>query len=431
LHIETSVYLKVAMIQHGLNIALIGGGRWARVHAQVLSSLYPRVSRLTWVSQYSRLSAQKIAAQFPLGFDVQFVDSITALARSSPDAAVVCTSSANHAENAISLLTGGLPVLVEKPLALDGRTALKVVNTARRRNLALWVCLPLLKASYLRLFKAAWHGRKITQVALHWFDPAREQRYGDSKQADINTNKVDEIAPHLWSVLNVLLDVNEFTVFSVVAKPSGTAVVTVRSNDIHIQMNFGRRASARTRHVDLAFADGGTAVLDFSREPGEASIDGLRCPVDRSWELGPRPLAAVITEFLDNLPPAANPGAIRNSAQQGLQSVRLSETIKTQLFAREAILASELYLAGENQGNPELLELMIDNLGPELASRGKRMDPLDLEAHQAIVRTALDSLTQDSEPFPQQSLEREMLDALNASRFLRQMRNEVERKRAP
>ena len=165
-------------MRRGLNIALIGGGRWARVHAQVLSSLYPRISRLTWVSQYYRLLAQKAAAQFPPHLDVEFVDFIE-LARSTPDAAVVCTSSASHAENAISVLMSGLPVLVEKPLALDERTALEVVDRASRRNLALWVCLPLLKASYLRLFKAAWHGRKITQIKIHWFDPAREQRYSE------------------------------------------------------------------------------------------------------------------------------------------------------------------------------------------------------------------------------------------------------------
>jgi predicted dehydrogenase len=433
LHIETSVDLKVAMIRHGLNIALIGGGRWARVHAQVLSSLYPRVSRLIWVSHYYRSSALKVAAQFPPDLDVQYVDSIEALELSSLDAAVVCTSSANHADNAISLLTSGLPVFVEKPLALDERTALEVVNTASRRNLALWVCLPLLKASYLRLFKAAWHGRKITQIVIHWFDPAREERHGEIKQADINTNKVDEIVPHLWSILNVLLDVNEFTVFSVAAKPSGTAVATMWSNDIRIEMNFGRRAPARIRHIDLAFADGGTAVLDFSREPGEASVDDHRCQVDGSWELGQRPLAAMITEFLDNLTPATNPEAIQNSAQQALQSVRLSETIKTILFAREATLAAELYLAGKNQDNSELLDLMIDNLGPELALSGKRMDTMDLEMHRTTVRTALDLLNQDSEPssFSAPSLGNETLGALKASLFLRQARHAVGKQRRP
>jgi predicted dehydrogenase len=414
-------------MRRGLSIVLVGGGRWARVHAQILSSLYPRVSRLVWVSQHNRLSAQNVAAQFPFDLDVQFVDSIEALEPSSPDAAVICTSSVSHADHAIALLTRGVPVLVEKPLALDERSALEVVNTADRRNLALWVCLPLLKASYLHLFKATWYGRKIEKIVIHWFDPAREERYGESKQADINTNKVDEIVPHLWSILNVLLEEKVFAVSSVAAEPSGIAGVAMWSNDVRIEMNFGRRAPQRTRHIDIAFADGGTAVLDFSREPGEASVDGIRCLVDGSWDLGQRPLVTLINEFLDNLASAASREAIPNSAQQGLHSVRLSETIKTMLSAREATLAAELYLTGRNQDHSELSDLMIDNLGPELALNGERTDRLDVEAHRTIVKTALDLLDLHSEP--RLSLRNEVLTVLEASPFLHRIRHDAWKRR--
>jgi predicted dehydrogenase len=404
------------MTEEGLNIVLIGGGRWARVHARILSSLYPRVSRLIWISHHHRSSIESVAAKFPHDLDVQFFDSIAALKRLAPDAAVVCTSSASHAGNALSLLKLGLPVLVEKPLALNLKSALEVVNIAAQRNLTACVCLPLLKASYLRSYMEAFRGRKIVQIGLHWFDPAQEERYGAHKQVDVNTSKVDEIVPHLWSILNVLLDEKDFSVLSVAAKSPGRAVIALSSGEVRIEAHLGRRALNRIRRIELDFADEGTAVLDFAIEPGKATVDGHHYRVDQNWDREPRPLAAVITEFLDGVGSAARPLSTPNTAQQCLDSVRLSETIKTMLASREAERAAELFLHGTGH-NPELIDLLIDNLGPELAASGKRIDPLDVSVHRAIARTALDSLATEAQRLPE------------ISNFLHQIRNLISKMR--
>ena len=189
----------------GVSFALIGGGRWARVHAGVLCSLYPRISRLFWVSRHSRKAVEgaAIGREHP---EIVLFDDIDQCLRERPDAALICTTTANHARDALTVLEhGGIPVLVEKPIALDLQTAGELIDVATRRRVMLRVCLPLLETSYLRRFQSACAGREITSAQIRWFDTASEMRYGEVKQTDLSTHRVDEVIPHIWSLIDLLI----------------------------------------------------------------------------------------------------------------------------------------------------------------------------------------------------------------------------------
>ncbi|MBV9019076.1 MAG: Gfo/Idh/MocA family oxidoreductase, partial [Alphaproteobacteria bacterium] len=102
----------------GITLALIGGGRWARVHATVLCSLAPPIARLLWVSRHNREAIERalIAREHP---QITLLDSIDEVLDQQLDAAIVCTATANHGSDALAVLESGTSVLVEKPIALD------------------------------------------------------------------------------------------------------------------------------------------------------------------------------------------------------------------------------------------------------------------------------------------------------------------------
>ena len=87
----------------GVSFALIGGGRWARVHAGVLCSLYPRISRLLWVSRHNRKAVEDAAIEREHP-EIVLLDGIDQCLRERPDAALICTTTANHARDALTVL---------------------------------------------------------------------------------------------------------------------------------------------------------------------------------------------------------------------------------------------------------------------------------------------------------------------------------------
>jgi predicted dehydrogenase len=375
------------MTEGGLCVVLMGGGRWGRVHACVLQSLHPRMERLVWVSSHNRRAlARDYGALSPR---VEIVDSLDEALRHRPDAAVICTTSANHAQDASIVLGHGIPSLVEKPLAMDMASATELVALAARRRLALFVCLPLLMASYLRWFKAACGGRGIGLLRLHWFDPATEWRDGDVKHTDITTHGVDEILPHLWSIIAILIGTRDADILSVASGRPEEIILTLDCGGTRVEGSFGRRAAARVRRIELSFVDGGFAELDFAQEPGLAIIDGRSNPDGGSWETELRPLAAVHTAFLDQLSDASAAMQSPIAAGRCVNTVRLAQDIRPRVATLEARRAAKLLKSGQSiDGESEWLHLILDNLGPELAQLGARLVSSDEQAHRQFADAA-------------------------------------------
>jgi predicted dehydrogenase len=377
-----------------LHIALIGGGRWARVHGTVLQSLYPRVSRLTWASHHNREIVEQYCRNKTTP-KIEIADSLDAALSRQPDAAVICTASVDHAEGARTALEAGIPVLVEKPLSLDVRTARELISVARARRLGLCVCLPLLRASYLRRLKAACAGRSVEALEICWFDPVVEKRYGQMKRPDPTTHQADEIIPHIWSLMDLFIEGSESGNIEMAIGGRHEALLHMEWGGVRVNVSFGRRAAKRVRRVSLAFRDGGAAELDFGREPGVTTIDGCRLADDGSWMNGLRPLASIYTSFFEHL----RDRTVSNElvADRCLGSVALAQEIRCRLVELEAGRAAHLFRSHRSiEDDLELSDLLLDNLGPELARVGVRITPeneaaqrqLGDESKQEILRRA-------------------------------------------
>src|SRR6266699_1742342 len=140
----------------GCCVALIGGGRWGRVHASVLTAMSHRVERVLWVSRHNKASLGAFISQRSSNVPAfEILSSLDSALAEHPHAAIVATAPVDHASTVELLLRGGVSVLVEKPFALSLAEANLLVRLSEQRGLVLRVGLHLFKASYLQRFRAA------------------------------------------------------------------------------------------------------------------------------------------------------------------------------------------------------------------------------------------------------------------------------------
>ena len=115
-----------------LRLAVIGVGYLGRHHARILSGL-PDV-QLVGVVDTNRTRAEEVAAANRTRAFVDYHDVIDRI-----DAATIAVPTALHCDIARSLLSAGLPVLVEKPIARSLTEADAMIATANHAGVALAV----------------------------------------------------------------------------------------------------------------------------------------------------------------------------------------------------------------------------------------------------------------------------------------------------
>ncbi|OSJ21496.1 Gfo/Idh/MocA family protein [Bradyrhizobium japonicum] len=350
----------------GVTVALVGGGRWGRTHASVLAQLSDRTARILWVSRHNKGALGAFLADLP-GADDRFtvVDSLDVALALHPGAAIVATPAGNHAETAELLLRGGVPTLVEKPLALGVDEARRLVDLAAERGIPLLVGLHLLTAPFLLHFLRLSAGRAVSAIELEWLDPEQEIRHGVVKSSNLTTHKVDEIVPHLWSMLHLVDDTAEPQTRTVKPCAQGVVEVEVDMREARATLRFGRRAPARKRRIGLAFRDGGCAELDFTHEPGAIILDGARQPsLETDGRIGP--LAVELAGFLDIVSLGQDAWSSPRSASRCMGAVELAEAVRTQLVVAEAAAAAARLARGGSMRDPDISAWVIDNIAPLL-----------------------------------------------------------------
>jgi predicted dehydrogenase len=98
-----------------ISIAVAGTGAFGREHLQRLSAM-PEVS-IASVADIDRASAQAAAAQFNIPRIETDARELTI--RSKPDGLIIATPGPTHVALALEALRAGIPVLVEKPVAMS------------------------------------------------------------------------------------------------------------------------------------------------------------------------------------------------------------------------------------------------------------------------------------------------------------------------
>lgn len=124
----------MAAQDRGLRVGLVGYGDAGRgIHARLLREAGHRVTDVV------TRDPSRSASAHGDWLDVTVHDDVAGLLRGRPDVVVVASPTGRHVEHVAAVVAAGLPVVVDKPLALDEVGARQLVLAAERAEVPLTV----------------------------------------------------------------------------------------------------------------------------------------------------------------------------------------------------------------------------------------------------------------------------------------------------
>lgn len=343
-------------------IAIVGGGRWARVIAGVLAGGAGGSHRIAMYSPGAGAALQEWIAAEDLAACVDAVAGLPdAKALAGVEAAIVANAAADHSAAAMATLAAGVPTLVEKPMALGADDVAALIEAAERSAAILAASNVFLFARHIERFAdgVRIHGG-AREISLEWTDPRGEIRYGDKKTYDASISVLEDVLPHATAILRCIGD-GDFAPGAVgVARGGAEVLITAPLGDIPYSLLLARDAGERRRAITANTA-GGKVRLDFSAEPGVLVTPDGKASGDPDWAAKPRPLAAMLTAFLDA---ATGGGKLdpRLSANHALVAARFSDAIAPEYIAQQAT-----FFGGAAAGDEATIYA-----GREMAARASR-----------------------------------------------------------
>ncbi len=282
------------------HIAIIGGGRWAR---QLADSLCRLVAPSVGVSVHSRHDIDSLAAWADAhGWTRRLQLSSAWPERLSAEAgAVIVANAARDHEAAVAwALDAGLPVMVEKPIALTGIAARRLAELARDRDVLLAAAHVFLFARYLENFsKLIVDGEAVDLLHIDWADPAMEERYGERKQYDPSLPVFSDWLPHVVSIAGACLPQLPYACRKLEVRRGGAALeLELTAGSVPCVVRLERNAERRRRICRVSVA-GEMFQLDFSTEPGTIRRGSAVVPGDSHWHSSMRPVSRMLVAFLN------------------------------------------------------------------------------------------------------------------------------------
>lgn len=284
-------------------IAVIGGGRWARVLTEVICDIAPATTRLFI---YTRNNADSMAAwALDRGFRqrVDVFSSWSFLDAGEIDAMIVVNAARDHEVAIEKGLKANIPVLVEKPVTLSYSSSKRLADLAQQTNICLASAHIFLYADYLANFS-----RLVSDLggarAIHvdWSDPVAESRYGEQKQFDPGLPIYADWLPHVLSILGFITQLNIPPKFNKLSfhRGGGQIELEFMLNDLPCFMRLVRNGDTRKRIVDVE-TDQQRTTLDFSNEPGTITHGSSIINADPGWDSAIRPSAKMLATFLTSV----------------------------------------------------------------------------------------------------------------------------------
>lgn len=281
------------------HVAVIGGGRWARVLLEVLCGL---VSPSVRISAHSPHNAQAMfawASARGLERRIQACPDYPQVTTVKSVAVIVANAARDHEKAIEWALSRRLPVLVEKPVTLSSAATQRMADLAISQKTYLASAHVFLFARYVTAFSKLLNGADgIQAIRVLWMDPRAESRYGEAKSYDPGLTIYADLLPHVLSILGALSPNSIQLGRRLEALRGGAHLkMDVRLGDIPCEIELVRNGASRQRLIEAVTRNGLTS-LDFAKEPGTIiSAASARCG-DPAWDVEPRPAATMLRTFL-------------------------------------------------------------------------------------------------------------------------------------
>jgi predicted dehydrogenase len=325
-------------------ISIIGGGRWARTIATVLSQLPGAPQTVLLHSRHNSKGVADWIADKGLEGRLSATSHWPDLGAARPSAAIIASRVADHVAAASAILDASIPVLVEKPVAIPQAAIRRLMEGASRNGVFLAASHVFLFARYFDAFaERVKNMGQLNSITVEWMDGRADMRYGEIKSYDARVTVFDDVLPHIVPLATQLCGIPMR--FRTIDVRRGGAEVSIQADarETSISIAIARDATRRYRAITVE-GDVGVCRLDFSQEPGVIEMpDGSRLDGDPFWETKLKPLGAMLTAFL-----AASGGAVldeRLSAAKALESAAFADVVRAYYASRQARWLMEKFTA--------------------------------------------------------------------------------------
>lgn len=281
------------------SIAVIGGGRWARVLTEVLCGLVPSSVGVSVHSVHNAKSMSVWAEERGLSGRIHVYSDWPQFLHRKSSAVIVVNAARDHERAVEWALSADVPVLVEKPIALTAAASQRLADLALSRNTRFAAAHVFLFARYLDNFsKLVADAGSIQSLRVHWMDPQFENRYGEQKQYDHSLPVFADWLPHVVSIVGTLVPDLPITCEKLEFLRGGAHLeLELMLGDIPCRVQLVRNGDGRQRIIEVA-AGQKILQLNFSKEPGIITCDSTTMVGDPDWEVKRRPAARMLATFL-------------------------------------------------------------------------------------------------------------------------------------
>ncbi len=265
-----------------VRIALVGCGRIAKRHSELLGSGQVKGAKLAAVCDVVRERAEAVGERFGVPW---FTDMHEMMTGAAPDAVAVLTESGNHARHVVELAAHGKHIIVEKPMALTLEGADAMIAACDRARIKLFVVKQnRFNVPVVRLREALTAGRfgrlVLGTVRVRW---CRPQEYYDQDDwrgtwaldGGVLSNQASHHVDLLEWMMGDVVSVQAMATTALVdIETEDTAVVTLRFANGALGIV---EATTATRPTDV---EGSLSVLG---EGGIVEIAGVAVNQMRTW----------------------------------------------------------------------------------------------------------------------------------------------------
>lgn len=280
-------------------VAVIGGGRWARVLLDVLCSITPEEVKVYVYSPRNFTAMAEWVLNRGLEKRIQVNSDYSKTILGARGSVIVANSACDH-ERAIEwALHQRLPVLVEKPATPNFLSTQRMVAMANSKQTYFATAHIFLFASYIEAFaKLVSNQGSIVSIHMLWADPKIESRYGEEKKYDPGLPIYADLLPHILSILSTIIDVPSGNLESIEFLRGGACIkINLLFDQIPCVIEIARNVNSRQRIIKVE-TEIKVCALDFCFEPGVIYFDGHALCGDKEWDCKPKPVASMLTAFL-------------------------------------------------------------------------------------------------------------------------------------
>lgn len=281
------------------NVAIIGGGRWARVISRILCNLVPSEVCISVHSASNAMGMQAWATEEGLSDRLSINSDFPSFSPTLSNAVIVVNAAFDHEKTVIWALRQRYAVLVEKPIALSYSASQRLVALAKSQGAYLASAHVFLFAEYFEEFSRLLANEgEIKSIRVLWMDPEYEARHGEAKRYDASLPVYADWLPHIIYILHSLTRVADWAPADLELLAGGAHLkLALLSNKTMCSIELVRNGERRQRILEVKTLNR-TFILDFSSEPVRILADEILLCATYDSCAKPRPMESMLSAFL-------------------------------------------------------------------------------------------------------------------------------------